>query len=66
MDEAKIAERFNQLEKRVSDGFVRMEDSFARLEILIETLANNRGDRSGTDHWGKRRAVSGTAPAPRD
>ena len=26
MDEAKIEERFNQLEKRVNDGFLRMED----------------------------------------
>ena len=33
MDEAKVEERFNQLEKRVSEGFVRME-------TLIETLAN--------------------------
>jgi hypothetical protein len=40
MDE-KIEERFNQLEKRVSDGFVRMEDGFTRLEILVETLANS-------------------------
>src|ERR1035437_6173017 len=41
MDETKIEERFNQLEKRVSDGFVRMEDGFSRLETLIETLANS-------------------------
>ena len=41
MDEAKIEERFNQLEKRVSDGFVRMENGFSRLETLIETLANS-------------------------
>jgi hypothetical protein len=41
MDETKIEERFNQLEKRVSDGFVRMEDGFTRMETLIETLANS-------------------------
>jgi hypothetical protein len=40
MDE-EIEGRFNQLEKRVSDGFVRMEDGFTRLETLIETLANS-------------------------
>jgi predicted nucleic acid-binding Zn-ribbon protein len=40
MDE-EIEGRFNQLEKRVSDGFVRMEDGFTRIETLIETLANS-------------------------
>ena len=33
MDETKIEEQFNQLEKRVTDGFLRME-------TLIETFAN--------------------------
>jgi tetrahydromethanopterin S-methyltransferase subunit G len=40
MKETEFEERFDRLEKKVTDGFARMEAGFTHVNGLIETLAN--------------------------
>lgn len=53
MDDTKIEERFTRLERSMNEGFARMDGGFARLNSLIDVLANlcTREFKSIAEHF---------------